>query len=169
VVEAQLFDPASADAVSSAVAHVGHPGTFGPEQESRPRGSHTSEVGVLLPAGVNAQVGLDESLAQSRRGPFVGVLRVGMWDDIHRQLAGQFSHRVRAHAVGHEEKMAPALPLVLIGRRQGRMIVLIVAAANANVRQDRVLDVVVTRHGLISPDSSPVVADCMLHGRHGLE
>ena len=147
VVVAELFDPAVADAVDAAVADVADPGAFGAEQQGGGGGAHALEFAVGLAAGVDVGVGLDEGLAEGGAGRvLLGVLEEGVRDDAGRLFAGLFADRVGAHAVGHEEQVAALPPLGVVGGELHGQVVLVVAAADAHVRQAGVLDLVEAIH-----------------------
>ncbi len=99
---------------------------------------------------MNAGVGFLISFAQGRLGAFTGILVVGVRNDAAGQLAGQFADGVTAHAVGHQKDMTPLPPLIRVrGQEHGRRI-LIVAAANPDVGQSGMFDLIVPGHSAAS-------------------
>ena len=75
-----------------------------------------------------------------------GVLGVDMRDDVDRLLAGLLADRVRAHAIGHEEDVAGAVPLLVAGRPLMGVVVLLVAAAQPHIAEDGIFDPLKGRH-----------------------
>ena len=162
VVEAHLLDLAGANAISAAIADVADPGTFRPEQQCGRRGAHAAEFGILLPLGVNRGIGFNERLAQGRHTVLGSLLVIGVRDDAHGQLAGQFADRMGPHAVGDYEEMAALLPLPVVSGQQGRMRVLVMAAPDANIGQACVFDRIVAKHQRL-PQAPVSFVACMLH------
>src|SRR5262249_47998837 len=115
---------------------------LGAEQEGRRRGAEAAELGVLLTDGVDAGVGLDERLAEGRGGPLLGVLAVGVRDVADCLGAGLLADRVAAHAVGHQEEVAVLLEPLRLAGRDDRHVVLVMAAAHADVGTTGVFDLV---------------------------
>src|SRR5438874_13184103 len=62
------------------------------------------------------------------------------------QLAGQFTHGMRAHAVRYHEQMAAGLPLLRVVRGQGGERILVVTAPEPNVAQSCVLNLIKSAH-----------------------
>ena len=76
VVVAELLDDAVADAVAAAVADVADPGALGAQQQGGAGRAHALELAVLLAAGVDAGVGLDE---RPCAGPAAAALLACLW------------------------------------------------------------------------------------------
>src|SRR5207248_8494870 len=72
VVVGELLDNAIADAVSAAVADVADPGPVGTYDQGGAGRAHAVEFAILLAAGVNGGVGLQERLAQRGGGAVLG-------------------------------------------------------------------------------------------------
>src|SRR5579884_1146286 len=146
VIKRQLLDDALPNPVCSAIANVSYPGALRPQEQGGGGCSHALEFWVLLTAAMDAGVGFLKGVAQSSFGPFVGVLVVGVRDDVDGQLGRHFTDRMAAHAIRHEEDMPAVLPLLLIAGEQHSMRILLMAAAHADVSHARVFDLVVTRY-----------------------
>ncbi len=146
VVVAELLDQAAADTVGPAVASVADPGALGPQHQGGAGGAHAGELAVLLTAGMDAGVGLDERFPQHDDGALGGVLLVDVRNGLGRLLAGLLADRVGPHAVGHQEDMAGLLPLLLVAGQLHGQVVLVVAAADPHVGEAGVLDLVEADH-----------------------
>jgi len=147
VVVAQLIDDVAADAITPAVADVPDPGPIGAEDERSARRAHALELAVLLAAGVDGGVGLDEGAAEGDDGPEGGVLLVDVGDDVGGLFAGLLADRVGTHPVGDEEEVAALLPALFIAGELNGEAVLIVAALDAHVGQTAVFDLVESHQG----------------------
>ena len=76
------------------------------------------------------------------RRPFGGVLVIGVRDVADGFGAGLLADGVAAHAVGHQEQVAMGGEPLGVAGRVFRVGVLVVAAADADVAADGVLDLV---------------------------
>jgi hypothetical protein len=101
---------------------------------------------VGFAAVVDGKVRFGEGLADGGDRAVLGMLGIDVRNAVGGHLAGQLAHRVGPHAVGDEKNMAAGAELLGVARRQGRVGVLVVAAANPNVGQAGIFDVVVANH-----------------------
>ncbi len=122
------------------------PDTFRPEQQRRAGRAHATELGVLLPLGMNRGIGFDKRFAQGRNAVLGRLLVIGMGNDADRQLTGELAHRMGAHAIRDNKQMSSLLPLLFVAGQQGRMRVLVMAAPNPYISQARVFNRIVAKH-----------------------
>ena len=95
---------------------------------------------------MDAGVGFEEGLAQGGRGPFLGVLVVGVGDDADGQLTGELAHRVAAHAVGDQENVPFFAPVFQVACQHHRVGVLVVASPHSDVGPAGMLNLVKANH-----------------------
>ena len=101
---------------------------------------------------MDAGVGFEEGFAQGRLWPLVDVLVISMRNEAGGLFTGFFTDRMRTHAVGDEKEMAALMPLFVVTGELNGVAVLIVASADAHIRQARVFDLVEACHP-IPPDA----------------
>ena len=87
-----------------------------------------------------------KALRKALHGPAVGVLVPGVGYDADGLLTGLFADGVSAHAVGDDEQMASLAKVFLVRGALNREVILIMATADADVRQHRLVDLVELCH-----------------------
>ena len=135
VIEGKLFELAAAQAIDAAVAHVGDERRARQQHEHAAGGAHALELGVGLAAFVNRGIGGLDGAAHGLGGSAVGELAIRVGNALAGHLAGQLAGGMCAHAVGHHEQVAAAIPIdVVAGQVHGERV-LVVGAPQADVAQ----------------------------------
>ena len=146
VIERELLQPLSAQAIDAAVAYVGGQGSLRQEQQRAGGGSHALKIGIGLAAIVNLGVDFFDAFSNCVSGRQIAVLEIGVRNAFRGHLAGEFAGRVGTHAVTHDKHVPATKPVVHIGRSSFGMRILIVGATHADIGQCDVFQAIVPSH-----------------------
>ena len=147
MVEGQLFDLGAAEAVGTAIAHVGHQRPGGQQHQRRGGRAHAAKVETGLPPAVDLVVGVEDGRENGLGRRLVQPLPIDQGDGVGGHLAGQLAGRMGPHAVGHHEEVAPLLEIGLASGQDRRVGVLVVGAPKAHVAQRGVFQAMVPGGG----------------------
>ena len=134
MIERQLLESLTSQTVNPAVANMRNHSTNGQQQDRAGRRTHAPKFRIDRPSPMDLSVGLLKGPKQSFRGlEFRIELRKMMRDQFHTQSTRKLPGRMGPHAVGNDEQIPTALPLVRIARFDNRITVLIVRASHPDV------------------------------------
>jgi hypothetical protein len=135
VVERQLLDPTTANAVHSTIADMANQSPSLGKTENTAGCPHSFKLAILPTSIINGFVGCNNCFPHptfDSRG-FV-VLEVGVGERINCNATGEVTYSVTTHAICHNEQVTTTAPLVCVVAHSNLQRILIHGAPHPFVR-----------------------------------